>query len=997
MTLPALRDLIDRHFTDAELRLLCYDLAIEYENLPGEIRVAKAQSLVEYCRRHNQLPDLDARLRELHPAVAWPDVGVLAVELAEIQQTAVALTNTVKDETLRAAVLAPLQQREAELQNQLTIIIGTDSQIPSKHFPPHWESHYLQTVIAQCDRLDTTPLSAGETATDAPSISAVFTTLYLQNVSRAEDETIAEALSPRRNQEKLLEKQREQERHPITASEAIAALPRLVILGQPGGGKSTLVNYLAAQLAQQRLGTNDTSLPDWPAEKTPIPVRIVLRRFAEWLAAEKRSGTAGDVWDYLFYMLERWGCADSCDGLRHTLIESGGIVFFDGLDEIRDPAARQKIIKGAVVDFAAAEKQCQVMVTSRPYAYTEEAQWRLPAAQFPVVSLAPFADEQITAFNRAWYVRVMGPRRGWDDDQCRQRAEILTNTLLNLPHLRRLAASPLLLTLIAQVHGEGGTLPDNRADLYRRAVELLLMRWENRIVLDTRPGEEVTAEEVLWLGVPAAHLQNVLAQIAYNAHKQQGELAAGGAQAEQAAAEQVAEISHTELKLALVARFDSGAKADQILNYIQHRAGLLLAQDEAVYTFPHRTFQEYLAAHYLLNQSDGLEQLCAKVKAQPDWWREVFLLSAGSSVTVPKNVQDLINTLLPFDAGAADMPLTTDVPTWVSIAAQALVETNFEYHVRQESTPGGFTAVYRRVQHWLQRIMTADTLLPAATRAEAGQWLARLSDNRPGVGIDPQTGLPNIIWSAEIPAGTYTIGDDKSDYDDEKPRQVIIKRPFRLARYPITNVQYQSFIDAADRDDREWWVDIPADEQKFSEPGFPYANHPRETVSWYQALAFCRWLNDKLRRGLLQNKALAGGDYELRLPHEYEWEVAARWPNQTVEERIYPWGTEFDAAKANTYEGDRIGQTTSVGIYPAGKNVALELYDLSGNVWEWCLNKYSQPEETAVDNSSRVLRGGAWYSSQFNARAAYRFGYDPDNRNNYLGFRVVVVRRSPSH
>ena len=631
-------------------------------------------------------------------------------------------------------------------------------------FPDHWESHYLQALLTQCDRLDMTPLAASEATTETLSIAAVFTTLYLDGATRSADETVVEALSPAPHREKRVPERREAAQHPITASEAIAALPRLVILGQPGGGKSTLVNYLAAQLARQRLGETDTALPDWAEGQAPLPVRIILRRFAEWLAAEKRRGTAGDVWDYLAYLLGRWGCGDSFAGLRHTLIESGGLVFFDGLDEIRDAAARQMIIKGAVTDFADTEKQCQVVVTSRPYAYTDKAKWRLPADRFPVVTLAPFADEQITAFNEAWYTRVMGPRRGWDAAQCQQRAGVLTQTLLALPHLRRLAASPLLLTLIAQVHGQGGALPDNRADLYRQMVELLLSRWENRIVLDARPGDEVTAEDVLWLGVPTEYLQDVLAQVAYNAHQRQGEEAIRGDDAEQAA-----EISRAELKLALVERFDSGEKAEQIMAYIQHRAGLLLAQDENTYTFPHRTYQEYLAAQHLLRQSDGQEQLCARVKAQPDWWRELFLLSAGSSMKTPKYVQDLVNTLLPFDPGHQEQPLTADVAVWASIAAQTLWETNFSYHVAQEKLPGGFTAVYRRVQAWLKAVMVADVLLPTAGRAEAGQWLARLGDDRPGVGVNRETGLPEIVWSAEIPAGVYTIGDNKSKYDDENP------------------------------------------------------------------------------------------------------------------------------------------------------------------------------------------------------------------------------------
>jgi formylglycine-generating enzyme required for sulfatase activity len=292
-------------------------------------------------------------------------------------------------------------------------------------------------------------------------------------------------------------------------------------------------------------------------------------------------------------------------------------------------------------------------------------------------------------------------------------------------------------------------------------------------------------------------------------------------------------------------------------------------------------------------------------------------------------------------------------------------------------------------------------------RAELGRTVARLGDPRPGVGLDPATGLPDIIWGEEIPAGTYTIGDNKRSREDEQPREIRITgvEVFHLARYPITNAQFQSFIDAPDWDNPDWWEGIPKSEKRFSKPEWPYANHPRERVSWYQALAFCKWLTAKLHGGLLPNLPIAPDEvekYVLTLAHEYEWEVAARWPNEAVQERIYPWGTEFEAEKANTSEGG-ISQTTAVGIYPSGKNAALGLYDLSGNVWEWCRNRYDEPDgdqdpdKIDMGSGRRVVRGGSWDGNSSLARAAIRLQSHPDGRYFGLGFRVVLVLRSPSH
>lgn len=215
-------------------------------------------------------------------------------------------------------------------------------------------------------------------------------------------------------------------------------------------------------------------------------------------------------------------------------------------------------------------------------------------------------------------------------------------------------------------------------------------------------------------------------------------------------------------------------------------------------------------------------------------------------------------------------------------------------------------------------------------------------------------------------AGRYTVGGDKDAYQSFDQQEVTIPYDFCLARYPITYAQFQCFVEAADFADDRWWADMPeiakdlwGDEyplREIGEQSFPYANHPRGTVSWYQAMAFCRWLSDKLGQ-------------EITLPHEYEWEVAARWPDG----RLYPWGSRFDTDRVNTDEGG-MEQTTAVGLYPSGRNEALELYDLSGNVWEWCRNKYGEPEAEDVDKSgdSRVLRGGSWLSLLDRARGLPR-------------------------
>jgi formylglycine-generating enzyme required for sulfatase activity len=255
-------------------------------------------------------------------------------------------------------------------------------------------------------------------------------------------------------------------------------------------------------------------------------------------------------------------------------------------------------------------------------------------------------------------------------------------------------------------------------------------------------------------------------------------------------------------------------------------------------------------------------------------------------------------------------------------------------------------------------------------RLKIGDQLAGLGDPRPGVGLD-ESGLPAIDW-VEIPAGEFIYG--------EKKQQRLNLDSFYIARYPITNAQYQTFIDDGGYEDDRWWSGL--ERQSPEKSRWKQANRPRETVSWYEAVAFCRWLSQQL-------------GYEVRLPTEQEWEKAAR----SKDGREYPWGDGYRAGYANVDEKSmkagpsNLKQTTAVGLYPQGAS-PYGVMDMAGNVLEWCLNKYDNPDDNAIDKTRefRVLRGGSWIGGPELARAARRGWSRPDYRIDYGGgFRVVCV------
>ncbi|HNE41269.1 SUMF1/EgtB/PvdO family nonheme iron enzyme [Accumulibacter sp.] len=270
--------------------------------------------------------------------------------------------------------------------------------------------------------------------------------------------------------------------------------------------------------------------------------------------------------------------------------------------------------------------------------------------------------------------------------------------------------------------------------------------------------------------------------------------------------------------------------------------------------------------------------------------------------------------------------------------------------------------------------LAADELLarladPATTHAERARIGDRLTlqpdgDPRPGVGLTAD-GVPDLVWQA-IPGGEVVLEVD--DAPPARPPRFKVQ-PFYMARYPITVAQWQAFVDADDGYDalvrrvRGWEPDWQRGR----------ANQPAVSITWFEAIAYCRWLTRAV-------------GHEVRLPTEWEWQQAATAGDA---QRKHPWG-EWRAGCANTVES-QLGRMTAVGVYPAGESVH-GVFDLAGNVWEWCLNAYDTPKDVSEDGDARrVVRGGSWLNLRGLARCAYRGPYHPGYRNLDLGVRVVCV------
>jgi sulfatase modifying factor 1 len=226
---------------------------------------------------------------------------------------------------------------------------------------------------------------------------------------------------------------------------------------------------------------------------------------------------------------------------------------------------------------------------------------------------------------------------------------------------------------------------------------------------------------------------------------------------------------------------------------------------------------------------------------------------------------------------------------------------------------------------------------------------------------------PTIEW-VSIPAGTFTMGSPTSEVDrgsDETQHQVTLSA-FKMSKYEVTFEQYDLFCDATGR-------------SKPSDEGWGRGNRPVINVSWDDATAFADWLG-------------------CRLPTEAEWEYAARAGTTTP----FSTGNNLTTSQANydgnypynnNAKGEHRGKTLPVGSFSPN---AWGLYDMHGNVWEWCSDWYGAYSTSAQTNpkgassgSFRVIRGGSWGNDANYCRAARRYISPPDSRGNRVGFRLV--------
>ena len=888
-------------------------------------------------------------------------------------------------------------------QNDTLIAIGTNAQAikneienltiyiqqTAESLSANYEELFLKNLIARSENLpwiSIDPEFADFSKGESPSLSDVYTALDTTELEKIKNE------AELRHFLKDIEK-----RERISAQQMLNNEKHLLILGDPGSGKSTFVKFVSIMLAKARLSDEPNSflkkLNPWD-HGSLFPVPVILREFGEYLSEQKR-GNARLILDFLEENLKDWKVGRFWENLNNMIHDNNGdlLIMFDGLDEV--PKNFRKIVVDSVNDFVATYQQHRYLVTCRPYAYIDQPH-RLH--NFSEVTLAPFSEDQIDFFVDSWYGEII-KRKKFHKKEADKRASKLKKAVKR-QDLQGMAQWPLLLTVMTILHTWRGELPDDRVELYDWTIDLLLRRWEGRL------GEEDGILEKLNIpGLKKNNLEAALFEVAYKAHEQ------GGYQ------EGTANIKEGDLITWIAPHLGNDLnKAKIFADYIRERAGLLIRHKTDAYTFPHRSFQEFLAACHIATWDDFSRDAAQLVKDDYVLWREVFVLAVGRAARQHRKGAAIsaVNYLCPNDFKQTK---NNDQNKFIlaMLAGEALLEIG-KINVESDELGKALAEKIFGLRGWLVTAMQADKVLEPKQRVESGNILSRWGDPRPGITtiIIKDTELPDILW-CHAPAGKFWMGEDKEEHQ-------LFLNEFYISRYPVTNAQFNAFVKdngygisdywqeamEADfwKDGRfkgkydKGWRDKPND---YGEP-FTLANHPVVGVSWYEALAFCRWLDEKFKElgkeitvkiwdknsKIIETK-IHVESWHVTLPSEAEWEKAAR----SDDKRLYPWGNDITPNHAN-YNETGINASSPAGCFPAGAS-PYGMLDMSGNVWEWTRSLYKDYKYDSEDGREdlqstgvRVLRGGSFLNLDWGVRCAFRFRSNPINWDFNFGFRIIL-------
>jgi formylglycine-generating enzyme required for sulfatase activity len=735
--------------------------------------------------------------------------------------------------------------------------------------------------------------------------------------------------------------------------EAAERYDKVVLLGEPGCGKTTSLWRLAWEWAERALEQEE--------DEVLLPLLLSLGEYS------------GDE-EVLEFVADRFGILQ--ERTERYLQDGRLLLLFDALNEMprRDYKDRVERLRRFV------EKYCdnRYIFTCRALDYDE-------TLGLQRVEIERLDEERIKGF-LVNYLREEGERlyRILEEEQ---------RELLEMGH------NPYMLRMILQVYAAGqGALPTNRAELFTAFAEALLEREKKR-----SPDR--------WIEEKAQ--MSALSRLAFAIQEEWGR----GTVVETGWAERKLQAISPQHPPEALLHLAAGASIVELADHETVRFYHHLLQEYFAAIEMGRRFEEggdltsYWRIPWLKKEMPPFERTEENrweplPPPPPTGWEETTILLAGMEEDASRLVAELMQTN-PVLAGrcAVEGQAATNEAVRATLADTLLAAME-----DQEVALRARIAAGEVLGHLGDPRFGGPYLEPGLVEVPAGEfWLgsseAQLESMKKFIQEAAQRGffdylsdgLESIGWTLE-----RYVSSLPQWIEDELPAHRVPMDDFYIAKYPVTNAQYTKFVEAGGYDEERYWTkagwdwrrgpltewDERRDRQTHDRPAYwddprwNKPNYPVVGVTWYEAVAYCSWLSE-----------VTGKNY--RLPTEAQWEKAARG---SMDQRQWPWGEDFDPEKANTYEGEEpVRSTTPVGIYPQGASLCGAL-DMIGNVWEWTSSLYKPYPYNADDGreeveaeGTRVLRGGSFYYNRRAARVACRGDGAPDGFSGDRGLRVVLL------
>jgi formylglycine-generating enzyme required for sulfatase activity/calcineurin-like phosphoesterase family protein/energy-coupling factor transporter ATP-binding protein EcfA2 len=701
----------------------------------------------------------------------------------------------------------------------------------------------------------------------------------------------------------------------IDIEELLGRQECILLRGSAGMGKTTLIKHLAYTIIQ---GQGPGSLCGY------LPVVVFLKDL--WPIYEtKDSDTHLSFRELLNYYLKNKVKTLKWEEVEGFIKQNRALFLLDGLDEVPDH------LRPGLVELIAAfwieNKKNRFLLTGRPHGIDDQVT-RYFGRFLRDIELLD--DKKIKEFIRKWFLVVSGQTTGLAEETA---VEMIGDIEVN-EYVSVFTQNPLLLTAVCVLYLDNKRLPDQRAELYCRIVDNLLYRRFHR---RNDPGR-------------VSRIEDYLKSLAFKMMTENRRAMDIGAA--------------RELLMPLFAPGDNKKPShykreiNDLFNEIEPQCGLLKrvgGQGEGEIEFFHLSFQEFLAARYILYLDMDYRRFLDK-----EWWEETLLLYTG---LINRDWKDKANRIVKEILTGSHDDEKTLHRCWL-LGGKAL--RDIQEYKREEKV----TVLAR------EKLMALiDTDIDLKDRFEAGEILGVLGDPR----IQP----PPMV---RVEAGEFTMGSD--ELEREQPIHRVYLDEFMIGKYPVTNEEFRAFMLNDGYKKKEFWTPKSWEwlkEKNITEPRLWHdrkwngPNFPVVGVSWYEAAAYARWLSQTT-------------GYEYTLPSEAQWEKSARGGKGLV----YPWGNKFDKNLCNSSESGLM-RTSPVGTFPAGAS-PYGCMDMAGNVWEWCADWYEKDyyKKSPAKNpqgpsggSGRVIRGGSWDDGDWGCQCACRHALHPAIRGRDLGFRLV--------